>query len=155
MTNPLPEDLISDLARLLDERAVMSTLYRYGHSIDYGLEEDWVGCFTEDGVFDVRRSGAEADSHRHEGRAALTEFVSRHTRAPNRYHKHMLVEPVVEISGDRASVHSYFTRLDAADDGTPFIRAFGRYVDELVREADGVWRFRERIAEVEGFAAGS
>lgn len=133
----------------------MSTLYRYGHSIDYGLEEDWVDCFTEDGVFDVRHSGTESESHRYQGRVALAEFVSRHTRAPDRYHKHILVEPVVEISGDRASVRSYFTRLDAADDGTPFIRAFGRYIDELVREADGVWRFRERIAEVEGFAADS
>ena len=155
MSNPPPEDILNDLARLLDERAVMSTLHRYGHSIDYGLEEDWVDCFTEDGVFEVRRRWAEADRQRHEGRAALTEFVSRHTRAPDRYHKHMLVEPVVEISGDQASVRSYFTRLDAADDGTPFIRAFGRYVDELVREADGVWRFRERIAEVEGLVAGS
>ena len=31
----------------------------------------------------------------------------------------------------------------------PFVRAFGRYLDQLVRDPDGRWRFVERIAEVE------
>ena len=139
---------------MLEERAVLSTLYRYGHSIDYGLEEDWVDCFTSDGVFDVRLRLDEGRSHRHSGRDALAAFVAQHTRAPDRYHKHLLVEPVIDVSGDHASVRSYFTRLDAADDGTPYIRAFGRYVDRMVKGPDGVWRFEERVAEVEGYSTG-
>jgi hypothetical protein len=61
----------------------------------------------------------------------------------------MLVEPVIMVSGDQATVQSYFTRLDATHDGRPFIRAFGRYMDRMVKGTDGVWRFKERVAEVE------
>src|SRR5262249_35391909 len=37
------------------ERAILDTLYRYGHTIDYGDEAGWVDCFTTDAVYDVRR----------------------------------------------------------------------------------------------------
>lgn len=142
------QELLRRLATLEEERAILQTLYRYGHSIDYGLEQEWVDCFTEDGVFDVRRRVGPA-SARYEGRAALAAFIAQHTRAPGRYHKHMLVEPVIMVSGDQATVQSYFTRLDATHDGRPFIRAFGRYMDRMVKGTDGVWRFKERVAEVE------
>ena len=58
MENPRQIDVqesVRRLAALEAERAILRTLYRYGHSIDYGLEQEWVDCFTEDGVFDVRR----------------------------------------------------------------------------------------------------
>jgi hypothetical protein len=63
MKNPQQVDvqeLVKRLAALEEERAILRTLYRYGHSIDYGLELEWVDCFTEDGVFDVRRGWAQA-----------------------------------------------------------------------------------------------
>lgn len=145
------ETLAVDLAEIAAERAILATLYRYAHSIDYGLTDDWIDCFTADGAFDVRRRTGPAPSYRHEGRKALAAFIAQHTHSPERWHKHLLAEPVITVSHDTASVRSYFTRLDARDDGTPFIHAFGRYVDELVKESDGVWRFTERIAEVESF----
>jgi hypothetical protein len=151
MANPQQVD-VQELVRRLEvleaERAILRALYRYGHSIDYGLEQEWVDCFTEDGIFDVRRRVGPA-SARYEGSAALAAFIAQHTRAPGRYHKHMLMEPVITVNGKQATVQSYFTRLDATRDGRPFIRAFGRYLDRIVKGADGVWRFTERIAEVE------
>jgi|SRR5918996_629879 hypothetical protein len=141
------QELVTRLEALETERAILRTLYRYGHSIDYGLEQEWVDCFTEDGVFDVRRR--VGPSARHEGRAALAAFIAQHTRAPGKYHKHMLIEPVITVHDDQATVQSYFTRMDATSDGRPFIRAFGRYLDRMVKETDGVWRFKERVAEVE------
>ena len=151
MANPQQVD-VQELVRRLEaleaERAILRTLYRYGHSIDYGLEQAWVDCFTADGVFDVRRRVGPA-SARYEGRAALAAFIAQHTRAPSRYHKHMLMEPAITVNGEQATVQSYFTRLDATAQEKPFIRAFGRYLDRLVKSADGVWRFKERIAEVE------
>ena len=149
-----PAEVAADVALLMAERAVLGTLYRYGHSIDYGLEQDWLDCFTADGAFDVRYRVGTRPSRRFEGRDALATFVAAHSRAPQRWHKHLLFEPMVEVDGDRASARSYFARLDASDDGTPFVRAFGRYLDELVRGPDGEWRFAERIAEVEAVAAG-
>jgi hypothetical protein len=73
MANPQQVDvqeLVRRLEALETERAILRTLYRYGHSIDYGLEQEWVDCFTEDGVFDVRRRVGPA-SARYEGRAPL------------------------------------------------------------------------------------
>ena len=44
-------DLATRLKLLEDERAILRTLYRYGHGVDAGEEEAWVDCFTEDGRF--------------------------------------------------------------------------------------------------------
>ena len=144
-------DIQTRLSRLEDERAVLATLNRYGHSIDYGLEQDWVDCFTEDGVFDVQHHRAGPPGARHEGREALAAFVGQHTRAPAKYHKHVVVEPVIALAGDGATVVSYYCRLDVAPNGEPYVRSFGRYRDTMVRCPDGRWRFKERIADGEAF----
>ena len=146
-------DLMAQVALLMAERAVLSTLYRYGHSIDYGLEEDWLDCFAADGTFDVRYRVGAKPSRRYQGRHELAGFIAGHSRAPHRWHKHLLFEPLVTVEGDRARALSYFARLDADGDAVPFVRAFGRYFDELVRGSDGRWRFVERVAEVEAVAA--
>ena len=146
-------DLRAQVALLMAERAVLDTLYRYGHSIDYGLEEDWLDCFEPDGAFDVRYRVGAKPSRRYEGRHDLAGFIAGHSRAPDRWHKHLLLEPLVTVDGGRATARSYFARLDADHDGTPFVRAFGRYLDQLARGSDGRWRFVERVAEVEAVAA--
>jgi len=50
MENPRQVDvqeLVRRLAALEAERAILRSLYRYGHSIDYGLEREWVDCFLQ------------------------------------------------------------------------------------------------------------
>ena len=42
------------LQALEDERAILETLYQYGHAMDYGPDADFVDCFTPDGLWDVR-----------------------------------------------------------------------------------------------------
>ena len=146
---PDGHDLEATITVLMAERCVLQTLYRYGHSIDYGLEKEWVDCFTANGVFEVRGQTGDIPNRSYQGREELARFVAHHTRAPDRWHKHLLIEPQITVDGASAKVRSYFTRLDSTDEGKPFVHAFGRYRDELVREADGCWRFTERIAEVE------
>ncbi|MGD9998783.1 MAG: nuclear transport factor 2 family protein [Acidimicrobiia bacterium] len=147
---PDPADLASQIRLLLDEREILRTLYQYGHSIDYKLEQDYLDCYTADGVFDVRRRAGPVQGHREAGQAQLATYIAGHGGAPERWHKHMLMEPVITIDGDSARARSYWMRIDAAEDGTPYIMGFGRYLDTLTREADGRWRFVERVAEVEG-----
>jgi hypothetical protein len=84
----------------------------------------------------------------HRGHEELVRFAANHTRAPERFHKHLLVEPVIAVTGDTATASSYFVRVDDLA-GVATIYAFGRYLDELVRGVDGRWRFAVRIAEVE------
>jgi hypothetical protein len=146
---PSIEELAARLARLEDERAILQTLHRYGHCIDYGLEPEWVDCFTDDGVFDVRARNGDT-MFLCTGREELKTFVAGHTRPPAAYHKHFVADSMIEINDDTAHVDSYFARVDADADGGPaFVVAMGAYRDDLVRCPDGKWRIRVRRAELE------
>jgi hypothetical protein len=145
------EDLTARLQLLEDERAVLATLYRYGHALDYGAEADWLDCFTPDATYELRYPPGVAIIGRpttYRGHDALAAFVANHSRAPDRYHKHLLVEPVITLDGDLATGTSYFVRIDD-DEGERVLYAFGRYLDELARGADRRWRFTSRVAEIE------
>ena len=150
---PDAADLERRLALLEDERAILRRLYAYGHAIDYGDEEAWVNCFAEDGVFDIRTRLEGTPKMVVSGRAELRRFVSRHTRAPELWHKHMLVEPQITVNGDEARSECYLMVL-VENEGLPTMRVFGRYRDRLIRDADGEWRFRERVAEIESMHRG-
>jgi len=125
----------------------MRTLHTYGHSIDYGLEEGWVDCFTEDGSFDVRNR-LDSEPRVYTGRDELKRYIAGHSRAPYGWHKHVMIEPIISLAGESATCDSYFALL-FHHEGAPMVRAFGRYRDRLTRGPDGRWRFAERIAEVE------
>jgi ketosteroid isomerase-like protein len=155
MMTPMTDtaDLATRLALLEDERAILRTLHTYGQSIDYGKEEEWVDCFAEDGVFEIRSRIDHQPSRLIEGRDALRPFISRHTRAPELWHKHMIVEPLIEVDGDTATCSCYLFVLMEHDD-EPIMRVFGRYLDTLERSSDGRWRFKRRIAEIESFKDG-
>ena len=66
----------------------------------------------------------------------------------------MVWQPLIDVDGDEATCTSYGLAL-VDHDGTPVIKVFGRYRDELVREDDGTWRFRVRLFEVESAAPGT
>jgi hypothetical protein len=155
-------ELTARLGRLEAERAVNLALHRYAHAIDYGDRETWIDCFTAGGAFDVRvRSDRlEQDAPdfgpprvkgtRYVGREQLAGFVANQTCAPAFWHKHILAAPVMTFAADgrRVSLSSYFFVLDEPQ-GHPVVRAFGRYLDEMVLGEDGLWRFVERVAEIE------
>lgn len=162
----MADNTASDIAALtarLDlleaERGVLRTLYRYGHAIDYGLEADWVDCFLPDGAYELRfrakprnynplRGTPTPLGARHVGHDQIHAFAANHTRPPGRWHKHFMVEPIIDVAGDTARVQSYFARIDHEGSAAQ-LRSFGRYIDILKRCADGRWRFAERIAEIE------
>jgi 3-phenylpropionate/cinnamic acid dioxygenase small subunit len=141
---------------LEEERAILSTLYTYGHTIDYGLKAEWLDCFTEDAVYKVQAFGVTLPevfvpqpSTGFRGRDILSQYIARHTNAPAMWHKHCLVEPIIKLQGaNKASVESYFARLDEDQNGA-YILAFGRYRDQMVKGRDGKWRFKKRIIEME------
>jgi ketosteroid isomerase-like protein len=139
------EDLVALITRvrgLEDERAILHTLYTYAHGIDYGLEDEYAACWTEDAVlyWPAREPLA--------GRDAIMRAFREHTHAPAKYHKHFMAEPRIIVDGERATSDCYFARIDDYEGG-PQIRSFGRYRDLLVRGEDGRWRFAERRCERE------
>jgi hypothetical protein len=138
--------------RLLeDERAILQTLYQYGHSMDYGPDADFIDCFTPDGVWDVRmrRTPEGAFTCAGHGEIAASLEVQASVRAPALYAKHLVIEPQIVVDGDEASVRSYFLRVEPRDDGPTQIVASGRYLDHLIRCDDGRWRMTERVAEID------
>ena len=129
------------LARLEDERDILNLLYTYGHALDYGHEQAFMNCWTEDAYLEWT---ARPASFR--GRAEILRAFREHSHAPIARHKHLLIEPLIEIRGDEAEIVSMFARLDSYG-GLPKIRTFGRYLDRTRRCPDGRWRITYRKAE--------
>jgi hypothetical protein len=147
---PTLDELQNRLEVVEDERAILQTLYHFCHCADYGLDQQWVDYFTDDGVFGVRgREGlADIPDVRVQGPEALASFRTRQTRAPEKYQKHLMVEPVITFQGrDEATVVSYMLIVDSGG-GRIFVLVFGRFHDRMVKQG-GRWRFKERIFEIE------
>jgi hypothetical protein len=140
--NVAMEKLSGRVSMLEDERHIGGLMAQYAHLIDHDRVAEWVDCFTPDGRFEVRRPGSEPLVTL--GRDALTEFAtSRPPRAVPT--KHFASQVMTEVEGDTATSTSYFAILSDIDGG-PSLNFYGRYVDELVRCDDALWRFKSRIA---------
>jgi len=129
------------LQALEDERSILDTLYAYGHSIDYGLRDEWLGCWDPGAVLTWPHATFT-------GIEEIARAFDEHSHAPEAYHKHLLIEPRITVEDDTASVVSYFARLNDSPSG-PVIRSFGRYRDTLRRGEDGQWRFTQRLTDRE------
>jgi ketosteroid isomerase-like protein len=136
------EEVLSRLRELEDERAILRTLYSYAHGLDYDYEDEWIDGWTEDAVLHWPHSELR-------GREQIGDAFRKHPHAPTTYWKHLLIEPRIELDGDRATVDSYFARLQTDDQGRPELASYGRYRDVLVRGDDGRWRMKERVTERE------
>ncbi|WP_077000932.1 nuclear transport factor 2 family protein [Variovorax sp. KK3] len=135
---------------LEDRNAILDTLMQYGHALDYGDVERLMDCFTEDAVRETRRP--DGTVNRWQGVAGTREFATTHTHAPDKYHKHLVLNSAVDLHGDTADVVSYMFRFDAdeaADGGKSFVWGMGRYVDTMQRGPDGRWRIRLRVTFIE------
>jgi hypothetical protein len=144
-TDTTTQDLARDVALLKAERDIWHTMNRYSWAIDYGREEDYLDCFTEDGVYQVRgfRNG---EAKRFEGRETLRAYFR--ARSPKSQQKHISTTPQMEVNGDSATVETFFIGFNA-NDGVPQLFLIGRYVDTMHRDSDGTWRIAERIFEGE------
>jgi 3-phenylpropionate/cinnamic acid dioxygenase small subunit len=137
-----------ELRMIVEERAIIRTMHRYAHAMDQGLEAQWLDTFTEDAVFDVVRSDDGTTVHREEGHGELARYIARYPKPPA-YRKHVVVDPLIEIRGDEATVESYWLLLERdAEGGAARLSAFGHYRDRL-RKIDGEWKIAERLAKVE------
>ncbi len=141
------ERLEQRVQALEDERSILDTLYAYGHSLDYGIRDEWLDVWTEDAVL-------VWPHWTFTGPTEIGTAFDDHSHAPEAFHKHLLIEPRVVLDGDRASVVSYFARLNDSPTG-PIVRSFGRYLDQVVRCSDGRWRIAQRLTEREGLMPGA
>ena len=142
--------LLARVTRLEDEHAIIDTLHRYGQAADEGDDQAWSNLFVEDGVF-LCLDRDENVLLREQGRPALAQWLRNFRANEVRITKHCVLAPVLRIDGERALVNSYLTRISENPDpyAPPFLLLMGRYRDELVKDADGQWRFTQRTAQTE------
>ena len=87
----------------LEDREEVRTLHaRYCLTIDTCRYEEWVDCFTEDGVFESPRFG------KHSGRDGLRKFTARYKESLGGAQvQHVVANPSFELDGDSGSGTSY------------------------------------------------
>ncbi|MSQ26433.1 MAG: nuclear transport factor 2 family protein [Dehalococcoidia bacterium] len=147
-TIPLTEEALAVRLRALeDERGILRTLHRYSHCMDYGLTKEWSECFAPDGVFDVKDLSGKR-FHRENNRKELAAYLASKKVPPERYDKHIVAAPLIEVKGNTATATSYFVAIGAGAKALE-IHVYGRYEDTMVKTG-GEWLIKERIATVEG-----
>jgi 3-phenylpropionate/cinnamic acid dioxygenase small subunit len=128
---------------------IADLLARIAHLADEGTLADYVDCFTEDAIWELRSAtSAGAQPDRRVGRTDIAEGVTARRDAglqgPGSGTRHVITTiEVVRETEQTADVVSYYQfYVDTA--AAPTLAAMGRYDDELTRDATGRWRLAAR-----------
>jgi SnoaL-like protein len=126
---------------MTDEEAIRRLLARFIQLRDDKQFDAWSELFAYDAIFTY-------GTVRLEGRTAIRDHVA--VLLGGDEGKHLCLNSVIDVDGDRALVSSDFAKLDPAAGGAGFvIGTAGRYVDELVR-VDGSWCIARRDVVIQG-----
>ena len=108
---------------------------RYNHAVDDGRYEEFAGCFTPDGTFEVVGLGEFS------GREAIAALMAQFGFGP----VHLSTDAVVTFQdgGQATQVCSLLLGRRAADKSSFSLLTSGRYADRLVKTTEG-WRFAHR-----------
>ena len=122
---------------VVDELAIRRILASYCQLLDDGHFGALAELFTPDGSFSY--AGAAAS-----GRDAIRAWFTS-SQPPGRRGKHLTLNVLIVLDGDRAAVTSDYLWLRSVD-GVISPGLAGRYRDTLVRE-NGHWLIAQRAAE--------
>ena len=136
--------------RLLIVQECMQLIARFAQSIDARDADALADMFVEDGSF-ARPTAPESPVR---GREAIREQFR--ARPANNMTRHICANVVVDVaSKTEATVQSYILLFTATlADGAPLPakadpkQLLGAYRDRIVRDRDGVWKFKERIGSL-------
>jgi hypothetical protein len=116
-----------------DELAIRNLYAAYCFAADERKQAAMGNCFTEDAVIQVTGTARQSELA---GRTAIAAVQE--TPSSNR---HLTLNLLLAPDGaERVRGLAYFLLLDRSLSPV----SFGRYEDEVVRDADGEWRFRRR-----------
>lgn len=127
-------DFLKELAEVKARQDIMELQYRYIHAVD---KKDWRGAvevFHPDAKLYLFDRGKE---RLFANRGEIEYFYSGIAGKEFTFSRHYIVNPIVEIHGDKAVFKSYYNALYIQDTYTWVI--FGTYEDQLVRE-NGHWK---------------
>jgi uncharacterized protein (TIGR02246 family) len=133
------------MQRLEDREAIHALFMRYRQCLDEKDFSGYADLFAEDGEFVAAVATAK-------GRAAIEELVDGMRgsllTAVAGDDLHIVVNPEIDVDGDRATARSTWIYVVRGDQGEPILSKVGHYEDELVREG-GSWRFARRFAPMD------
>ena len=127
---------------------------RYAEMLDDGPLEDWPECFTENCLYlIIPRENYERDLPlaimRCESRDMLKDRVTAIGETmmyEPRYLRHHITNlRVLSEATDAVEAVANFSVIEVLPEELPRILITGRYRDRVRREADGQWRFSERL----------
>ncbi len=137
-------EALERIQRLEDIEAIKKLKARYCYLADeaYGNPSKWkelVDCFVEDAWLDFGDHGI------YKGKEEVRRFFEEVTHSFLSYAAHMVSNPIVEVTGDRATGSWYFD-CPATDrrSGTA-LWVQGRYEDGFVK-VDGEWKWKSITA---------
>ena len=92
-----------------EKDAIRDMMTRYCLAIDAGRYEEWVQCFTEDGIFDSPILG------KWQGRDALRAFTAKYREwTGDTQSRHCVMNILIDIQGQTATAESYLLLTHAA-----------------------------------------
>ncbi|MGE0215028.1 nuclear transport factor 2 family protein [Mycolicibacterium sp.] len=124
-----------------DKLAVTELLYRYAELIDAG-DFDGVGALLGRATF-MGAAGAERIAALF---AATTRRYPDHADTPRT--RHLVLNPVVDVSGDVAAARSTFCVVQHTETVPLQPIVVGRYADTFARDRSG-WYFTDRVVDIE------
>jgi len=118
---------------------------RYFAALDDGPDEQWVECFTADGVLKTPSLGILGAGH-----ATLAAWIKDYHESwkEDEQRRHMLTNLSLDVHGGIATGNCYLTAYHCRA-GKANIGVVGYYRDKLVK-VDGAWRFSYRLVVVDG-----
>ena len=132
---------MGSIAELEDKLAIHELIARYNFALNFGDIEGWVGCFTEDGIF-------ECPFAIFKGHPALRQYITERTAERQKYPlRHLPTNIIVEVRGDRASAQFYLLTLQVRPEGMQLLTT-GVYHDQI-KKIDGTWRFSHRKVQLD------
>ena len=125
-----------------DQLAIQRVLIEYGARIDARDYAGYAALFAREGTW---QNGATVRRGREEIEQLLVGlFGTPAAGFVNREDFHMILNPQIEVDGDRAKVRSRHLLVMRGSDGSPVPELAGVYEDEFVRE-DGEWKILRRV----------
>ncbi len=120
-----------------DREEIRELYARYAITVDHARFDEWIDCFTPDGVFESPIYGTFA------GQARLREFSQGYQQSwEGGQVRHMMVNVSFDVDGDTATGRCNLIYFSIKGGKSEFVTT-GGYEDRL-RRHDGEWRFAHR-----------
>ncbi|MGY1712094.1 nuclear transport factor 2 family protein [Geodermatophilus sp. SYSU D00758] len=128
--------------------AIENVLNRYSIAYDENDMTEMADTFAEGAVLSMRIAGGDLIGP-FEGKEAVMKLMTDSLAGQTDQRRHVTTNVVLRKETDDSAVVSSYLTLISVKDGTATLLSTARYEDELVREADGAWRFTKRHIELD------